>query len=97
MPTRFKEEWIVKVGKEIFILDEKQIIVLREAMKQNERWVSFKNFILSIPHIECIYLSRREIADQLPEGEKKDTFNPIPLEKWEQFKKEVYQKIGNND
>ena len=36
MPPRFKENWIVKVGKEVFSLDESQIIILKEAMKRKE-------------------------------------------------------------
>lgn len=93
MPHKFKEEWIVRIGKEAFQLDEKQIIILREAMKRNERWVNFNNFILSIPHIECIYLlSRQEIANQLPEG-KKENDQPIAEEKWEELKKKIKEKL----
>jgi len=94
MPVRYRESWVVKVGKEAFFLDEKQIVILKEAMKQKERWVSFKDFILSIPHIECIYLNSREIADQLPEGEKKDPYQPIPAERWEKARKEFLRQIG---
>lgn len=93
MPATFKETWIVRIGKEVFQLDEKQIIVLREAMKRNERWVHFKNFILSVPHIESIYLLSREIANQLTEGEK-ENYQLIPEGKWEEIKKQAYEKIG---
>jgi hypothetical protein len=70
MQPTYKEEWIVKVGKEAFTLDEKQILILNEAMKRGERWVKYPKFILSVPHIECIYLSHREIANQLQAPEK---------------------------
>ncbi|GIW70284.1 MAG: hypothetical protein KatS3mg101_1031 [Patescibacteria group bacterium] len=97
MQPTYKEEWIVKVGKEAFVLDERQIVVLKEAMKTNNRWVSFEKFIISIPHIECIYLNRREVANQLPEGKKEDeNFKPIPSEKWKKMKEEIYQKAGRS-
>jgi len=93
MPQKFREEWIVKIGKETFLLNEKEILILKEAMKRNERWISFPKFIFSVPHIECIYLNRREIANQLPEGEK--VMPSISREKWEQFKKQAIKKLKN--
>lgn len=92
MQANFKEEWIVKVGKEAFSLNEKEIVILREAMRRNERWVNFKDMIISIPHIECIFLSHREISDQLPEGDKE--LPSLPTDRWNVFKKEIYKKIG---
>ena len=68
MQPKFKEEWSVRVGKECFVLNEKEMPVLREAMKRGERWVSFERVILSVPHIECIYLSKKQIADQIENG-----------------------------
>lgn len=92
MPIQYKEEWVVKVGKEKFILDGNQIGILREAMKAGERWVSFKKFILSVPHIECIYLLNREIVNKLPAGE--NIAKPITHKNWKKIKKDIYDKIG---
>jgi len=93
MQPKYKESWVVVVGKKEFVLNEKEIIVLREAMKRNDRWVSYKDFIISVPHIECIYLDHREIANQLPEGQKKEE-ESISEEKWREFKETIYKKIG---
>lgn len=94
MLPKYKEEWIVKIGKEVFILDEKQILILREAMKRNERWVSFKNFIISVPHIECIYLSNRVNENQIEAP--KENYQPITQEKWNKLKKQALAKIGKS-
>ena len=94
MPVNYKEDWVVKINKEAFVLDERQMPILREAMKRNDRWVYFKDMILSVPHIECIYLNHREIADQLSEGDTEELHKPISKEKLESIRKEVYNKIG---
>jgi len=86
------EGWVVKVGKEAFSLDEKQILILKEAMQRSERWVSFKDFIISVPHIECIYLDWRKNPNQLQAGEKKE-FQPVSKEKWEEFRKRIQPEL----
>ena len=73
MQPTFKELWTVSIGKERFTLTGKEFVVLRQAMASKERWVSFKRFILSIPHIESIFLEKKEIANQLGEGKEEYT------------------------
>lgn len=64
-PT-FKEEWTVTVGKEVFVLDEKQIKVLREASLEGSRsMVWFSDFAISIPHIQTCVQTRKWNPNQL--------------------------------
>jgi hypothetical protein len=92
MPPKFKEEWVVKVGKEAFVLSGEQMTILREAMKKGERWVNFDKFILSVPHIESIYLSSRINENQIEAPQ--ENYQPIPNERFEKIKKEAMEKIG---
>ena len=92
MPQKFKEEWVVRIGKEVFILSGDQMIALREAMKKGERWVNFDKFILSVPHIESIYLLSRINENQIEAPQ--DNYQPISDEKFNEIKKEAMEKIG---
>jgi len=69
----FEEEWGVQVGKEIFVLNERQIKLLKEADMSNQRGIIwFDKFAISIPHIQCIWLISRRIKNQLTAGTKPD-------------------------
>ena len=92
MQPKFKEEWVVKVGKEAFTLSGEQMMVLKEAMKKGERWVNFDKFILSVPHIEAIYLSSRINESQIEAPE--NNYQPISNERFDKIKKEAMEKIG---
>lgn len=61
----FKETWIVKVGKKDYELNEKQIVILKEADLQGQRGIVwFDGFAISIPHIESIYLVERYLPQE---------------------------------
>lgn len=97
MPIIYKDYWKVIIGKEKFILDGEQINILKEAMKKGERWVSFKKFILSIPHIECIFFDHRDNTVKYLPGENTtgvDNLKSFSEEEWAKFKKDVYSKVG---
>jgi hypothetical protein len=65
-PQTFKEEWVVISGKETFVLDERQVGILKTAsLEGSKRLVWFKDFAISIPHIQAIYCTRRYQPDQL--------------------------------
>jgi hypothetical protein len=60
------EKWAVCVGKETFILNEKQVKVLREATKAGSRGIVwFDDFGISIPHIQSVYVVERIFNNQL--------------------------------
>jgi len=66
----YHEQWGVRAGRELYILNEKQIKILKEASVKGERGIIwFEKFAISIPHIEGIYLINRRISDQLSAGD----------------------------
>lgn len=65
----FEEEWAVQIGKEQFVLNNRQIKLLKEADLSGQRGIVwFDKFAVSIPHIQSIWLISRRIKNQLPEG-----------------------------
>lgn len=60
MQQDYHEEWEVVVEKDRFILNEKQIDVLKKAMNSGMRGVVwFDKFAISIPHVKSATLMRR--------------------------------------
>ena len=77
MQVEYKEQWGVAAGKENFILDEKQIQILKQAdLKGHRGIVWFEKFAISIPHIQSIYLISRQIKNQLTVGEEEREQTP---------------------
>lgn len=69
--VEYKEEWGVQVGKEVFVLNERQIRVLKQADTSNQRGIIwFDKFAISIPHIQAIWLINRRIKNQLTAGSR---------------------------
>ncbi len=67
----FEEEWGVQVGKELFVLNERQIKLLKEADLSGQRGIIwFDKYAISIPHIQSILLLSRRIKNQLTAGSK---------------------------
>lgn len=87
----FEEEWGVQIGKELFVLNGKQIKLLKEADISGQRGIIwFDNFAISIPHIQSIWLINRRIKNQLPEGAKPD--EPIrTAEEQERISKKIQE------
>ncbi|MCG3204022.1 MAG: hypothetical protein KCHDKBKB_00711 [Elusimicrobia bacterium] len=66
MPQDYHEEWEVIVEKDRFLLNEKQIKVLKDAMNNGMRGVVwFDKFAISIPHVKSAYLKRRYLDQPL--------------------------------
>ena len=64
MQQKYSEEWVVLIDKEAFTLSKKQLELLKEATKQNQRGlIWFGDFAISIPHIKAIYLKSRRLDD----------------------------------
>lgn len=71
MQPDYKETWAVIVGKEKFVLDEKQIQVLKKADLSGHRGVLwFDDFAISLPHVTAIYRLSRQLRNQLEAPEK---------------------------
>lgn len=82
------EKWAVCVGKETFLLNKKQIKVLKEATKAGNRGIIwFDNFGISIPHIQSIYIIKRTFNNQLSSS------NEFSNELTDEQRKEIRKKI----
>lgn len=99
----FEEEWGVQIGKEQFVLNERQIKLLKEADVSGQRGIMwFDKFAVSIPHIQSIWLISRRIKNRLPEGTTPD--EPIRTEeeqeriskKIQEMKEKLMIKLGKH-
>lgn len=62
----FEEVWEVSVGKDKFHINEKQVQVLKKAMDEGNRGtIWFKDFAISIPHIQTVTLISRTIKNRI--------------------------------
>lgn len=81
---RFTEEWEINMGKEKYVVNERQHALLEQAVLDGQRgMVVFDGLAISIPHIQSMYrlsrkikpeyqLSEPEIVEREPtEAEKK--------------------------
>lgn len=61
-----KEQWIVKINRQEFIINGEEKVKLEDAMQRKVKWFKTnKGDILSVNHIESVVLSSREIENQL--------------------------------
>lgn len=87
----FEEEWGVQVGKELFVLNERQVKLLKEADLSGQRGIIwFEKFAISIPHIQSIWLISRRIKNQLPAGAKQEE-PEMTLEQRERVRKRLQE------
>ncbi len=97
---KYDEQWkvIISSGGE-YILSKMQALVLMQAMARREKVVVFKSFIISIPFVAEFYREKRFLrgAVQLPDRATEKPFEPIPEERWQEIKRQVYEKIGRTD
>ncbi len=62
----FEESWEVNIGKEKYILNEKQIEILKKADLEGHRGlVWFDKFAISIPHIQSVYRISRKVKSEI--------------------------------
>lgn len=94
----FEEEWkIITSTKGDYILSKLQARILQQEIAAGNRGiVMFETFAISIPYVAEFYRVRRFLKDaaKLPERAGERPFKPIPPEKWEKIKKDIYSKIG---
>ena len=94
----YQEEWkVVLSSKGEYTLSKYQALVLKqEIAKGNRATVMFDTFAIAIPYVVEFYRVKKFLEGefQLPATASEKPYIPIPDEKWEEIKKEVYEKIG---
>lgn len=95
---KFDEEWLVILSsKGQYTLSKIQAFVLKQEIANGNRaTVMFETFAIPIPYIVEFYRVRRFLKGvfQLPAQASEKPYQPIPLEKWEVIKEEIYKKVG---
>jgi len=90
------EKWEVRIGRDYFILNEKEIAILRQAMATGKKFVWFKDLCLNTSAIDAIVLTERK--SNLPELPLPSAYLSEKEEQlWEEFKKkreELLKKKG---
>lgn len=88
-PTYRPQRWEVVVGKEKFVLNEKQIAILKRADQDGMRgMVWFDKFAISIPHIQSIHFEGYEsLQSDLPPIQSPDEQFPDALKDQEMREK----------
>jgi uncharacterized protein (UPF0128 family) len=95
---KFEEEWLVIIGttRAEYTLSKNQARILMQAIARKEKAVVFETFIISIPFIAEFYRKRRFLkeAKQLPARATELEYKPIDPKKFEEWKRQIYEKIG---
>ena len=95
---KYDEEWkVILSSKGEYILSKYQALILKQEIASgNIATVMFNTFAIAIPYIVEFYIVKKFLkgAFVLPEQANEEPYQPIPEEKWKEFKKEIYQKIG---
>ena len=94
----YQEEWkVVLSSKGEYILSKNQALILKQVIASGNRsTVMFETFAIAIPYIVEFFRVKRFLEGefQLPATASERPYIPIPKEKWDEIKKEVYEKIG---
>ena len=92
----YDEEWkVILSSKGEYILNKVQAVILKQAIATGQKAVIFKTFTIQIPYIVEFFLVSRFIKGtrQLPATASETEYQPIPEDKWEEFKKKIYEKL----
>ena len=97
---KYDEEWkcVINTGGE-YILSKIQARILQQAIASGNRGViMFNSFAISIPYIAEFYKVKRFLkgSKQLSERASELPYKPISREKFEDFMKSCYQKLGGD-
>lgn len=93
----YEEEWVAVVNKAKYDLSKDQALIVKQAMATGERGnVVFDSFVICIPFVSEFYRVRRFLknAKLLTSKATEEEFIPMDPQKWEEFKKKVYAKVG---
>ena len=97
---KYNEEWRVVMntgGK--YILSKIQARILQQAIATGNRGiVMFNTFSIPIPYIAEFFRVKRFLvgAKLLPSRASEPEYKPIDPKKFEEWKKEIYRKIGRS-
>lgn len=95
---QYEEIWEASIsGGGKYQLSKNQAHLLMQEMANGNRGViPFKTFVISIPYVTEFYRTKRFLKDtyQLPAQASEKPYDPIPADKWEELKKDIYKKIG---
>lgn len=91
MQPMFNENWVVRVGRETFSLNGKEMEIVLDAIRQGTRGiVQLKDRGFSIAHLESYWLEKREPKNQLrldrPEAIVNDEEKAMADKKLEEIK-----------
>lgn len=92
----YDEEWVAIINKKEYPLSKNQALVIKQAMATGERGnVVFDSFAICIPFVSEFYRVRKFLKGekQLSASTLEPEYKPIPEEKWQKIKKEIYEKI----
>lgn len=93
---KYEEEWkVILNSKGEYTLSKMQALVLKQAIAQGNRGtIMFETFAIPIPYIVEFYREKRFLKDakQLPSRATEEPYKPIPPEKWEKLKKELFSR-----
>ena len=94
----YEEEWkVVMNTRGQYTLSKFQALILQQEIANGNRGiVMFKTFSIPIPYIAEFYRVKRFIKEnrQLSGRSAETPYTPIPREKWEKLKKEIYARVG---
>lgn len=94
----YEEEWeIITQAKGKYTLSKNQARIVQQAIATGNRsTIMFETFAIAIPYIVEFYMVKRFLKNtkQLPARATEEEYKPMPPEKWEEFKKQAYAKIG---
>jgi len=94
----YEEVWIVILNtKGRYELSKNQARLVQEAMANGERGaIVFETFAIPIPYVAEFYREKRFLKNtkRLPTRATEPLYKPIPKEKMDKIRKEIYQKIG---
>ena len=95
---KYEEEWdLLLNNKAQYTLNKLQARVLLQEMAMGNRGIiPFKTFVVPIPYIVEFRRFKRFLKGtrRLPAQASELPYKPISPERWKEFKKEIYKKVG---
>jgi hypothetical protein len=93
----YEEDWVAVVNKTEYPLSKNQALIIKQAMATGERGnIVFDSFAICIPFVSEFYRIKRYLKNekQLVARAAEGEYKPIDPKKWEEIRKQAYEKIG---